>query len=133
MSSNPFDKYKQTQVLTASREKVLLLMYSGAIKFLNQAIEAGESKNTAERALLIGKTQNIVSELRSTLNFEASFEIASELERLYDFITERLIKANQDLSPQPLKDSLKILITLNEAWEQAIASLQKEQLAQSGG
>lgn len=132
MSKNPFDKYKQAQVMTSTKEQLLLLMYRGAIKFLKQAIEANNQKNLSEKAVFVGKVQAIITELRATLNFDASQEIASELERLYDFISDRLLKANQDPTSMHLEESLKILVTLNEAWEGAVSSLQKEK-ATTGG
>lgn len=123
MSQDPLKKYKQAQVLTASREKLLIMMYEGAIKFLKQAIEAGTSHDNSERTRLIGRTQDIVSELRSTLNYEASKDIASELDKLYVFISGSLLKALQSLDQKPLEDSLKILVTLNEAWVGAVNNL----------
>ena len=37
--SNPYSQYQKTQVMTASREKVLLMLYEGAIRFTKHALE----------------------------------------------------------------------------------------------
>lgn len=122
--------YRNNEVMTANKETVLLLLYAGAIRFLKQAIEALEKKKIAEKAKYLLRTHEIVSELRAGLNFkEGGGEVATNLERLYDFVTDRLVQGNMNNTIQPLQEALNVLTTLNEAWEQAIASLKKEKAA----
>lgn len=130
MNQKKLDAYRTTDVMTANRETILLMMYAGAMRFLRQAIEAADGARWAEMSQLVGRTQEIVNELRSTLNFEVGGEIAQNLEMLYAFITQRLIQGNLEKKTEPLKDALGILETLNVAWEQAIASLRKERAAE---
>jgi flagellar protein FliS len=126
-----FDAYRKTDVTTASKETLLLMLYAGAIRFLKGAIAAAETNVLAEKNRLVTKTQNIISELRATLNFEAGKDIAIRLETLYGFIASQLIKATANRTVEPLKESLEILNTLNSAWEEAVASLKKEQATKS--
>jgi len=123
------DAYRRADVMTANRETILLMMYSGAIRSLKKAMEALEKNQRLEKAKQLNKTQDIVNELRSTLNFNINAEIAQNLDSLYDFITQRLITGNLQNDPKPLKEALGILVTLNGAWEEAIASLKKEKPA----
>ena len=124
---NPFqaklNSYRNTEVMTANRETILLMLYAGAARFLRQAIEANTRKDYSEKSRLIGRTQEIISELRATLNFKVGEEIATALESLYDFITDRLITGNKDNSTPALSEALNIITTLQSAWEQAIDSL----------
>ena len=124
--SNQFSAYKRTEVLTANRETILLMMYAGAIRFLKGAIEAGTRGDIAERARLVTRTQGIVSELRSTLDFKVGGEIAQNLDRLYGFVTNRLMAGSLENDLGKLEEALGVLNTLHEAWEQAVASLRKE-------
>src|SRR5690349_10836177 len=87
-------KYKQTSVTSASREKLLLMMYEGAIKYTKKAVIACEIKDIADRGLNIGKAYDIIMELNNTLNFEIGGEIAKNLEQLYMFMTDQLTQAN---------------------------------------
>ncbi len=121
--------YRKTEVYTANKETLLLMMYSGVIRSLKRAIDAGEKGDGAERARFIVKAQEIVNELRSTLNFDVGGDIAKHLDSLYAFITERLVQATVDPKAEPIQDALKVLTTLNNAWEEAIASLRKEKAA----
>jgi flagellar protein FliS len=126
LQNNRYESYRKTDVMTANRETILLMMYAGAIRFLKQAIEATDRGDIPEKGRLIGKTQEIVSELRSTLDFEVGGDIAKNLDRLYLFVTQCLIQGSIEKTSGKLKDGLKILITLNDAWEKAIESLKKD-------
>jgi flagellar secretion chaperone FliS len=125
MSQNAYAKYKQTQVTSASKEKILLMMYEGAIKYVKKAVIACEVKNIAERGYNIGKAYDIIMELNNTLNFEVGGEIAKNLEQLYIFMCEQLTKSNATGDAAPLHTTLKLLNTLHEGWNQAIESLKK--------
>lgn len=125
--SNPYQKYKQTQVVSASREKLLLLMYEGAIKFTKKAIIAAEEKNVAERCTAIGRAYDIVTELNNTLDHKVGGEISANLEQLYMFITDQFTKANINGTIEPLQNALKILETLYEGWVQAVERLKKDE------
>lgn len=124
--SKAIGAYKRTDVMTADRETVLLMLYEGAIRFLNQAEEAGNANNLAERTRLIGRTIEILGELRASLNFQVSPEIAGHLEALYDFMSNRLLVASTSNEKGALKEVIELLGTLHTAWLEAIASLKKE-------
>lgn len=121
--NNPANKYKQSAVASASREKLLLMIYEAAIKFCKKAIIAAEAKNIGDRGLYIGRVYDIVMELNNTLNFEVGGEIARNLESLYNFMAEELTKANISGDPKHLQTVLKLLTTLNDGWVKAIESL----------
>lgn len=120
------DAYRQNEVLTANKETVLLLLYEGAIRFLKQAIVAMENKKPSDKIKYILKTHEIIAELRAGLKFKMGGDIAENLDRLYDYIADRLMQGNMNNSLQSLQEALAVLTTLHEAWEQAIASLKKE-------
>ncbi len=126
MSTNVYQKYKQTAVTSASREKLLLMLYEGAIKFTKQAIVACETKNIGDRGLYIGKAYDIIMELSNTLNFEVGGDIAKNLEQLYMYLMDQLTQANAKGDVTCLHNSLKVLSTLNEGWVQAIDSIKKQ-------
>lgn len=124
--SNPYSKYKSTAVMSASREKLLLMMYEGAIKFTKQAIKSSEEKKVAERCVNIGRAFDIVLELNNTLDHSVGGDVSVKLEQLYMFVTEQYTKANLTGDPQPLRDALKILETLYEGWRGAVEKIKKD-------
>jgi flagellar protein FliS len=123
-------KYKATSVQSASREKLLLMMYEGAIRFVKRAILACEQKNIAERGVNIGKAYDIVLELNNTLDHKVGGDIARNLEQLYMFITDKLTQANIKGDKAPLEEALKILETLYSGWQQAVEKLKKDESLQ---
>lgn len=130
---NPAQKYKKTAVESASRERLLLMMYEGAEKFIKRAIVACEQKQIAERGMNIGRAFDIISELNNTLDHKVGGEIATNLEQLYFFITEKLTKANISGDVQHLKEALKIVETLHSGWKQAVSELKKAKDQKANG
>lgn len=124
---NGYQKYKTTSIQSASREKLLLMMYEGAIKFTKLALQAIEEKKIADRGINIGRAYDIIMELNNTLDHKVGGDISKNLEQLYMFMTEQLTKANLSGDPKPLRDVLKLLETLYDGWAKAVEALKKNQ------
>lgn len=125
---NPYQKYKETSVQSASREKILLMLYEGAIRFMKQAGLAIDKKDIAGRGMNIGRAFDIVNELNNSLNHEAGGEIAKNLEQLYMFVVDQLTKCNATGDKKPLEDAIRIMETLYSGWVEAIEKLKREEL-----
>lgn len=119
MQYNDLQKeYKKTQVNTASQGKLIVMMYDGAVKFINNAIEF-MSKNDIEKTHNnILKAQDIITELTTSLNIEAG-EIAHRLFGIYMYISQKLTEANVKKDTKPLIEVKKYLMDLREAWNEA--------------
>uniref|UniRef100_A0A831UE13 Flagellar secretion chaperone FliS n=1 Tax=Geobacter metallireducens TaxID=28232 RepID=A0A831UE13_GEOME len=122
----PFSQYQNTQVSTSSPEKLLLMLYDGAINFTRIALDKMEKKDIAGKGLYIGKAQAIVSELMNTLNHEVGGNISRQLERLYLYIIDEYLAANINNSPRSLQNALKILTVLRDTWVEAIDIWRRE-------
>lgn len=122
-----YQQYKKTSVESASREKLLLMMYEGAIKYIKRAQLAIEKKDISARGENIGRAFDIIIELNSTLNHEVAGEIAANLEQLYMFVTDQLTQANVQGKSEYLDHALRVLNTLHEGWMQAVEKIKKEE------
>ena len=90
LTTNPYEKYKQNSIMTASAGEGILMLFDGCLKFLKQAYKAIDEKNiTVSNANLI-KAQNIILELMSSLDF--SYEISNSLFSHYSYIYKELVK-----------------------------------------
>jgi flagellar protein FliS len=118
--NNPYSQYQKTQVTTASREKVLLMLYEGAIRFTKHAVAAMKQKKIAEKGKYISKATAILSELMATLDFKAGGQLAVDLENLYVFMIDKLIEGNIKNDVECLTHVEQLLMTLYEAWKDVI-------------
>ena len=63
-------QYQRNAIQTASPAKLTLMLYDGAIKFANMAIEAIDKGDIEKANNNIIKVQNIIVEFRSTLDMK---------------------------------------------------------------
>ena len=124
MSGNHIaNQYKQMSIKTANRGQLLIMLYESAIQNIRKAIISIEKNNLSTKGQAITKAHDIINELANTLDFEVGGEIAKDLERLYNFMIEQLVKANIEKSKEPLLAVQKLLETLLSAWKEAIIIL----------
>jgi flagellar protein FliS len=118
--TNPYRQYQKTAVTTASREKILLMLYEGAIKLTRQAKHAMKEGKIAEKGKFISKATAILSELMATLDFKVGGKLAMDLENLYIFMIDKLVEGNIQNDPECLKAVEDLLGTLYVAWKDVI-------------
>ena len=121
--NNPYAKYKEQSVTTATPEELTLMLYNGCIKFINLAEVYIEEKDYAKSNLNIQKAQDIIQELNITLNMD--YEISQNLRQLYTFVNEKLLDANIKKDKQALFDAKEIVSELRDTWKEAMALSRK--------
>ena len=121
--NNPYAKYKEQSVTTATPEELTLMLYNGCIKFINLAEVYIEEKDYAKSNLNIQKAQGIIQELNITLNMD--YEISQNLRQLYTFVNEKLLDANIKKDKQALFDAKEIVLDLRDTWKEAMALSRK--------
>ncbi len=117
---NFYNEYKQNAVSTSSQGQLILMMYEGAIKFLNLALQSHQKNDISNKSLYIRKTHDIVNELSCCLDAEKGGDVAGRLENLYQFMLRQLTLGNIKPEAKPLEDVKRLLIILNEAWQKII-------------
>lgn len=121
------NQYLQNQILTASPEQILLMLYDGANRFCNQAIAASDRGKTTEKLGWISKAYAIISEFSDSLNHDIGGEIAADLDGLYQFMLRELNKARQDITSQHLRVVADLLRDLRQTWGDAVEINRTEQ------
>jgi flagellar protein FliS len=119
------NQYKQMSITTANRGQLLIMLYEAAIRNIKKCTVAIDKNNLAEKGATLGKAHDIIIELLNTLDFEAGGDIARDLERLYNFMIEQLVKANIENNKEPLLLVQKLLDKLLGAWREAIILVNK--------
>lgn len=107
------DKYKDSDVLTASPCKLVVLMFEGAISNLKKAEKCIESKKYLDANAYLYKSQAIVAELMFTLDM--SHDISHYLIAIYRKAYNCIIKTIKSKKTS-LKESIDLLETLLDAW-----------------
>ena len=116
--------YRQQQIMTATPEALTLMLYNGAIKFINESIEASKKKEYEKANTSCIKAQNIISEFRLTLKME--YEISKNLLALYNYAYDRLVEGNMNEDITKLEEAKDILSELRDAWNQAMKAVKNE-------
>ena len=118
---NPLNAYKETQIKTANQGKLIIMLYDGAIRNINLAVEGMKDKHHKYDNIsgAIVKAQDIIAELMVSLDFERGGEIAANLFSIYTFMNSRLLDANLKKEEAPLSEVKKMLMELREAWAEA--------------
>ena len=122
---NAYNQYKNNQVLNASPEQILIMLYDGAIRFNRQAMAAIDDNDFKMMAEKISRVMAIVSEFSMTLDMEVGGSIAEELDALYAFVIRELTKANLKKSKESLQVVENILQDLREGFVGAIEENRK--------
>ena len=127
--TNPWQSYRQVATQTASPGQLVLMLYDGAIRFLERARLGFQYEDPLEFNLTINnnllKAQAILTELNTSLNMEQGQECAANLRRLYDYLDRRLQESNQHKEEKGIIEVIHRLTLLRDAWA--------EMLQNSGG
>lgn len=109
----------ESGVDAANPVELIVMLYDGAILACNSAIPYVKSKDYANRSLFIYKAIKIIqSGLRMSLDREVGGDIAISLDALYIYMTNQLVKANIEVSEEPIHEVIRLLKELRSAWEQ---------------
>ena len=122
--------YKQTVYSTTNKEQIVLMLYDGALNHLNIAQQKIESGDIMTKATHLSKATMIISELSSVLDMEKGGEISSNLRRLYDYVLNQLLQANMNNDVQSIKNAVRVVGILREAWKEMMAQLTQPSQAQ---
>lgn len=109
-------RYAAAEVTVVDRERLLLLVFEGGLKFLRltrEALAAGDLHRFGES---LGRATSIITELNATLDYQAGGEIARNLGRLYGFMLFHLTEANAQKSVRHVDEVLAIFGTIADAY-----------------
>lgn len=118
MNHNPYAQYQTSRILTASPAELTLMLYDGAIKFGNVAIQGMREKDIEKAHVNLKKVQRIVTEFRVTLDM--SYPVAQDFERIYVYLEERMTEANLKKDPEIMEEVVSHLRSLRDTWKEVM-------------
>jgi flagellar secretion chaperone FliS len=119
--------YNDVKYGSATPEKLLLMVYDGAIKFLRTAKFLREKDQESKAQVQIFKACDCVAELLATLNYDASPDISAALQGVYLHILEGLRLSIKNGTNKEVDESLMMLGSLKTTWEEAFSLQDKQQ------
>lgn len=122
MTVNPYANHKndylRNQVMSASPNKLIEMLIEGAVKSIRKAGLAIDNRNIELANNEIVHAQDIVDELKFSVNTEVEGDIPKQLVATYDLIGNELVQANVHKDRNHLDIAQKMLEEVLDAWRQ---------------
>ena len=115
---NAYQQYANNKIMTSSPAELTLMLYDGAIKFLNIALGAIEEKDVQKAHTNILKAEHIIDYLRQTLDMK--YAVAQDFENIYSYLASRLIEANLKKDPEILQEVNEHLRSVRDTWKEVM-------------
>ncbi len=112
-----FNTYKENSTMGMSQLDLILTVYRGAIKFIEQAKVEFEAERLTEGRTACEKARKCIVHLYTTLDMEKGEDIAEKLGQLYAFMIEQLDLAVASKSLDLLDSVIALLTTIKEGWD----------------
>ncbi|MDR2019429.1 MAG: flagellar export chaperone FliS [Treponema sp.] len=136
--TNALSAYRETRVKTASQGQLIIMLYDEAVRQLDMGLDL-MGKNLPEKkdpgkieqiSKAILKTQEIITELMVSLDFEQGGEIAKNLFSLYTWFNHELLEANIRQDLKQIAVIRGMICELRGAWGEIIAKNAAEGIGQ---
>ena len=112
--------YQRTQVLTARPETLQLMLYEGAVRFVEEARLALAANDRETACLRLERARLIVLYLAECLRPDAAPELCARMASAYQFIFGRLVDAGLTASQTSLDEALECLRFLRDTWAELL-------------
>ncbi len=122
--SNPYAKYKENDIKTATPQELSLMLYKGAMKFIRQSIINIENNDMQNAHNSNIRAQDIFIHFMSIVDMEN--EVGKHLFSLYEYMHNRLQEGNMNKDTEILEEIYGMTNELKETWEQAMKIAKKK-------
>jgi len=118
LARNAYSQYANSKIVTASPAELTLMLYEGAIKFVNIAIMGIENNDIQKAHTNIMKTQKIIEEFQLSLDFK--YPVANDFNNVYNYIMMRLREANLTKDKEILEEVNTHLRVMRDTWKEVM-------------
>ncbi len=120
---NAYKQYQQNSIMSATPERLMLMLFEGAIKFVRLARRSIEEKDIVGANHNLTRAQAIITELDQSLDM--SYDVSENLSGVYDFIYRQLVDANIKKDVTSLDVAEAMLEDLKDTWDRAYLVFKK--------
>jgi flagellar secretion chaperone FliS len=119
-----WQSYRQVATQTAAPGQLVLMLFDGAILFLERSLVGFSLDDPLEHNLTVNnnilRAQAIVNELNLSLDMPRGGEFSRNMRGLYDYMDRRLTESNRQKDPGGIKEVIGRLTVLRDAWAQML-------------
>ena len=123
-NTNPWLSYRQVATKTATPGQLVLMLFDGALRFLDKALVGFDLDDPLDSNLAINnnilKAQEILRELNMSLNMEKGGEFATTMRRLYNYYDLQLSQSNLQKDPSGVELVIRLLSVIRGAWAEML-------------
>jgi flagellar secretion chaperone FliS len=125
-TENAWKSYRETATTTAPPGQLILMLFDGALLFLERALAGFEYADPGEKNQTIHnnlqRAGKIIRHLDHCLNMEAGGQLAETLRRLYQYFDRRLLASNLKKRREGVDEVIRCLRELRDAWATMLAN-----------
>jgi flagellar protein FliS len=122
--NDPWQSYRKVSTQTASPPHLVLMLYDGAISFLERGLTGFNYTDPLQFNLTINnnvqRAQAIINDMNARLDMKQGGEIADNFRRLYNYFYRRLQEANLKKKKPPIEEVIGHLRELREGWAEML-------------
>ena len=122
MHPTALDAYVEAQVLTATPQKLRLLLVEGAIRFARQTLRCWEQEKEQEALDALMRCRAIVSELLSSIRVDQS-PLTRRVAAIYVFLFQTLMEAQLQHDRPRVERAIEVLEVERETWRQVCETM----------
>lgn len=118
MSHSAREQYLEAAVMTASREKLHLMLVEGALRLAEQALDQRRAGREDAAFTAILRAREILNELLGGIKHEEADELTRRVAAIYVFIFRKLVEAGYPRQERPLEEAIRVLQIERETWRE---------------
>lgn len=118
LANQGYAAYANNKIMTASPADLTLMLYEGAIKFCNLALDGVAEKDIPKAHKNIMKVERIIEEFQITLDHK--YPVAEDFDNVYSYLMMRLREANVKKDREILAEVLGHLRTMRDTWKEVM-------------
>lgn len=121
--------YRQLSVASAPPERVLIMLYQCALLRMECAVLAIEEGKEVDAMRDLHHARAVICELMTSLDFDTSPDLCTNLESLYHWSLRQLVQAGRDVDATPVREVLHVMSVLLEGWQEALRKIADQPMA----
>lgn len=118
MSISAREQYLVNEVMTATPQKLQLMLLEAAIRHAQAAGEHRRSERSQEAGESIVRCQEIISEILAALQPQRDQELCRRVAAVYLFVFRQLVAAHLKQQEEPLLEAIQVLEIERDTWRQ---------------